>query len=298
MAVRIVKTIRYYLRQFSSYHISTYAASASFFVVTAIFPLLMLVLSIISMTRLSTEDFIDMIVLMLPDSFEPLLNEVASSLITSSATALSLSLLVTLWTAGKSMLGLLDGLNAIVDVNDTRNFILKRVICIGYMLLLILAVLVNLGLRVFGQRIHTLLSDNFPYVARLFSSLMEQRGLTLFLIFTAMFMLIYTVFPSKKLKFYMQLPGAAFTSLAWMGFSWLFSIYVNRIGQFSILYGGLTMMILAMLWLYFCMYIVFIGAVINKLCPELFWNGYLMFQRFLDLHPLPGRREKQSRISK
>ena len=294
--MKVIHTIRYYAKQFVSYHISTYAASASFFIVTAIFPLLMLILSIISMTRLSTEDFMDMIAVLLPESFEPLLNQVASNLITSSATALSLSLslLVTLWTAGKSMLGLLDGLNAIVDVNDTRNFILKRVICIGYMLLLILAVLVNLGLRVFGHRILSLLEESLPYVANLFSSVMDRRGLTLFLIFTMIFVLIFTVFPSKKLKFYMQLPGAVFTSLAWMGFSSLFSIYVNRIGRFSILYGGLTMMILAMLWLYFCMYIVFIGAVINKLYPELFWRGYVEVKRWLDIHPLPfsGSRRK------
>jgi membrane protein len=73
----------------------------------------------------------------------------------------------------------------------------------------------------------------------------------------------------------MQLPGACFTSLAWLLFSSLFSIYVGQVGQFSALYGSLTMLILAMLWLYFCMYIVFIGAVLNKIYPELFWKVFV-----------------------
>lgn len=292
--MRLYRTFYYYSKKFSSYHISTYAASASFFIITAVFPLLMLALSIVSFTPLSTQDFIEMIALMLPDSFTPLLNEITEDLLTSSATALSVSLLVTLWTAAKSMLGLLDGLNAIADVNDTRNFIFKRIICIGYMLVLIFGLLLNLALRVFGQHILVQLQHSAPRVSRIFSSVMQQRGLTLFLIFAVVFMLIYTFFPNKKLKFYMQVPGAAFTSLAWMIFSTLFSVYVNRIGQFTTLYGGLTMMILAMLWLYFCMYIVFIGAVINRCYPEIFWRAFVAVKRRGSLKKRSAKAEGDS----
>lgn len=293
--MRLYNTLRYYARKFGSYHISTYAASASFFIITAVFPLLMLTLSIVSFTPLSAEDLIEMIATILPDSFAPLLSNLTQSLLTTSATALSLSLLVTLWTAGKSMLGLLDGLNAIADVNDTRNFIFKRIVCIGYMLILILGLLFNLALRVFGHYILRQLQHSAPRLARVFSVVMDQRGLTLFLILSAVFMLIYTFFPNKKLKFYMQVPGACFTSLAWLVFSWLFSIYVNRIGQFSTLYGGLTMLILAMLWLYFCMYIVFIGAVINKIYPEIFWRAFVAVKRRRDLRKHTHLPERSSR---
>lgn len=239
----------------------------------------MLLLSIVSFTPLSTQDFLDMVAMLLPASFTPLLSQVAGDLLTTSATALSVSLIATLWTASKSMLGLLDGLNAIADVNDTRNFIFKRIICMGYMLVLIAGLLINLGLRVFGQHILSLLQRSTPRLARIFSSAMDFRGLTLFLVIALVFVLIYTFFPNKKLKFYLQIPGALFTSLAWLAFSSLFSIYVNQIGQFSTLYGGLTTLILAMLWLYFCMYIVFIGAVINKSYPELFWKWYVSAKR-------------------
>ena len=285
----VYQTLRYYARRFAEYHISTYAASASFFIITAVFPLLMLVLSIVSFTPWSTQDFIEMIALVLPDTFAPMLSEIASDLVTSSATALSLSVLATLWTAAKSMLGLLDGLNAIADVNDTRNFVFKRVLCIGYMLVLIVGLLFNLALRVFGQHIQTLLQQYFPPLAHAFSSVMQQRGLTLYLIFVLVFMLIYTAFPNRKMKFYLQIPGAAFTSAAWLVFSALFSIYVNQVSQFSAIYGSLTMLIFVMLWLYFCMYFVFIGAVLNKLYPEIFWKAYVALKRWRD-----RRRELKS----
>ena len=293
--MRAYNTFRYYTKKFSSYHISTYAASASFFIITAVFPLLMLMLSILSYTSLSTQDFLDMVVLILPNSFAPLLTQIATDLMTTSVTALSLSLVATLWTASKSMLGLLDGLNAIWDVNDTRNFVFKRIVCMGYMLILISGLVLNLGLRVFGQHILALLQHYAPGIARAFSWAMEQRGLTLFLVFAAVFMLIYTFFPNKKLKFYMQLPGAMFTSLAWMVFSSLFSIYVNQVGQFSALYGGLTMLIMAMLWLYACMYIVFIGAVINKNYPETFWKCYVASRRRHELFRAHRKKDSKKR---
>ncbi len=277
--MQLLVTARGYLERFNNYHVATYAASASFFIVTAVVPMLMLALSIVTITPWSTQEFMDMLSTLVPASFAPVLDGMAQELVLPNLTALSLSLVGLLWTSSKGMLGLLDGLNAIADVNDTRNFVLKRVICIGYMLVLILGLVVNLALRVFGQHILGLLSGNLPRVAQIFQGFMQQQGFTMFVIFTLIFMLIYTIFPNKRMKFYMQLPGGAFTSLAWMVFSNLFSVYVNRIGQFSTLYGGLTTLVLVMVWLYFCMYIVFIGAFINKFCPEIFWRIYVAARR-------------------
>ena len=276
--MKFYQTARYYAKQFGSYHISTYAASASFFIITAIFPCLMLILSIISYTSFDTQEFLDMVASLLPGSFQGLFYTVSEDILTTSVTALSVSLIVTLWTAAKSMLGLMDGLNAIADVNDTRNFIFKRIICIGYMLILIAGLLFNLALRVFGQHILSLLQYNLPRLARVFSSLMDLRGLTLYLIMALVFVLIYTFFPNKKMRFYMQIPGAMFTSLAWLVFSELFSFYVNSFSTFSTLYGSLGVIILVMLWLYFCMSIVFIGAVINRLYPSIFWRMFVVMK--------------------
>ncbi len=276
--MKLYRTLRYYAKQFGSYHISTYAASASFFIITAIFPFLMLILSVISYTSFDTKEFLDMVASLLPVSFQGLFYTVSEDILTTSVTALSVSLVVTLWTAAKSMLGLLDGLNAIADVNDTRNFVFKRIICIGYMLILIAGLLFNLGLRVFGQHILSLLQHNVPRLARIFAALMEMRGLTLYLIMALVFVLIYTFFPNKKMRFYMQIPGALFTSLAWLLFSEAFSIYVNNFSTFSTLYGSLGVLILVMLWLYFCMSIVFIGAVINRVYPSIFWRMFVVLK--------------------
>lgn len=276
--MNLIKTIRYYSKKFGSYHISTYAASASFFIITAIFPLLMLTLSILSYTPMGTDTFLSGLTRLLPDGVRDLFQYIVSDLQSSSMAALSLSAVTTLWTASKSMLGLLDGLNSISDINDTRNFVLKRVVCMLYTLVLITGLLVTLGLRVFGQSILLTLQKYLPHLAGVFSRVMDFRGLTLFFVITLIMALIYAFFPNKKMRFYMQIPGAAFTAAAWLIFSELYSLYVGNVGSFSAIYGSLGMVIIAMLWVYFCMFFFFIGAVINRIYPSIFWRTYVVMK--------------------
>ncbi len=262
-----IGTIRYYIRQFSSFHISTYAASASFFTITAIFPLLMLVLSVLSYTPLKTETFLMAVSQVIPETFRGIFNFIAQDVMQDNSVALSLSLVTTLWTASKCMLGILEGLNSIADVNDTRNFILKRGVCILYMLVLILGLVLTLGLRVFGHTIETLLIKYLPPLGRVFSLIMNFRGFALFGALAFVICMIYAFFPHKKMHFLKQIPGAVFTSAAWLGFSELYSFYVDRVIRSTSLYGSLGLIIFAMLWVYFCMWIIFIGAVINRVYP-------------------------------
>ena len=272
------RTIQYYSNKFSGYHISTYAASASFFIITAIFPLLMLTLSILSYTPLGTDTFLDGVTRLLPNSLRSLFQFITDDIQGTNAITLSLSLVVTLWTASKSMLGLLDGLNSISGINDTRNFVLKRIVCIVYMLILIAGLLVTLGLRVFGQAILNLLQTYIPHFALVFSAILKFRGLALFAVIALIIALIYAFFPNKKMRFFLQLPGAVFTSAAWILFSEVYSLYVEHFSSFSSLYGSLGMLIIAMLWLYFCMCIIFIGAVINRVYPSIFWRSYVVLK--------------------
>ena len=68
-----------------------------------------------------------------------------------------------------------------------------------------------------------------------------------------------------------QMPGAAFSSVAWLVISRIVVIYIDYFPNLSVMYGSLAGIVIAMLWLYFCMYSIFIGAVINYLLSE----GYL-----------------------
>jgi membrane protein len=79
------------------------------------------------------------------------------------------------------------------------------------------------------------------------------------LFFTALF----TWIPSVKLDWKTQITGAAFVSLAWSVFSYVFSVYVSNFAGNSI-YGNMTTIVMLMLWFYFIFYLLFMGALISK----------------------------------
>ena len=61
-----------------------------------------------------------------------------------------------------------------------------------------------------------------------------------------------------------ELPGALIAASGWVLFSYFYSFYINNMGSLMTTYGSLTAIVLCMLWLYFCMNIVFLGAELNS----------------------------------
>lgn len=90
------------------------------------------------------------------------------------------------------------------------------------------------------------------------------------MILMVFFLGIYTFVPDKKLQMRKQVPGAVFSTVGWMGFSFAFSLYFNHIGgkNYSYMYGSLAAIVLLLLWLYMCICILFLGAEINYYWEE------------------------------
>ena len=75
---------------------------------------------------------------------------------------------------------------------------------------------------------------------------------------------MYAYLPSHKEEIKTRVVGALAASAGWMAFTAAFSLYVSRADGYSRLYGSLAAVALAMLWLYFCMYIFFLGGELNE----------------------------------
>ena len=64
------------------------------------------------------------------------------------------------------------------------------------------------------------------------------------------------------------MPGALLTALGWLTFSDLFSVYVEHFQNYANIFGSVYAAALAMLWLYFCVCIIFYGAALNRYLKE------------------------------
>ena len=78
-----------------------------------------------------------------------------------------------------------------------------------------------------------------------------------------MFISIYKWMPAGKRKLRRQWYGALFTTVAWLVFSSVFSMYVGISNRYGI-YGVLGTVIVAMLWMYYCLFFLLLGGYINR----------------------------------
>ncbi len=76
-------------------------------------------------------------------------------------------------------------------------------------------------------------------------------------------MFLYNLMTSKKIPILKQLPGAIFSAVIWVIFSYVFTIYVNVSGKFGA-YGMIGTIMVAMMWIYYCFFFLLIGGYINS----------------------------------
>lgn len=250
--------------------VGIYTAQASFFIILSIFPFFLLFLNIIGMTSITSHSIINLLNTYAPDTIKPLLIQIIEELYTHvSGTAISIAAIVAIWSASKGVLSVMFGLYEISKIHQNRNYFISRFISMMYTILFVFSIIITMVLLVFGNSIFNFLISLLPFLKEISVLTLILRYLVSFLILSIFFIIIYKIANFKLTTIRKTLPGAMFSSLGWLVFSYVFSIYIDNFSNMSYMYGSLTAFIILMLWIYFCIYILFIGAEINKkLYPE------------------------------
>lgn len=254
--------------KYSKDEVTVYAAQASFFIVISFFPFIMLLLTLVRfIPGINQSDLQSILVGILPDMLDSLVFGIVDDLYTKSTGALiSITALTALWSASRGMLSIERSLNRVYEVREKRNYILSRLICAGYTVVFIITCVASLLLLVLGTTIQNFIYRTFPVVADIPRYIISFRSLLALAILIFAFVGLYTFLPGKKQPVWKQLPGAIFSTVGWMIFSALFSLYFehyNNYENYSYMYGSLAAMVLLMLWLYICICILLIGAEMN-----------------------------------
>lgn len=255
-------------RRVQKMNIPSHAANAGYFIVLAIFPMLVLVLSILRYTDLDALDLMALLSGYIPRALEEAVEKlVVQTYAYSGAAMVSVSALGALWSASRGLYGILRGLNAIYGVQEDRGWLYTRSISVFYTFAFLVVLLLSLALNVFGEYI----LQRLPVGGALWnflSGIVAFRFLLLLLIQTVLFAAMFTVLPNRRNTFRGSLPGAVLASLGWLIFLELFSLYVEHWGGYSNIYGSVYAVALGMLWLYFCLSILFYGAALNQILEE------------------------------
>lgn len=245
--------------------IPLHAAYAGYFIILAAFPALLMLLSLLRFAGLQVEMLVDLMKDFLPKALmETAEDLVYSTWVNSTGTVLGLSALTALWSASRGIFGLLRGLNAVYDVWENRGYLYTRAISVIYTFLFGIVLVLTLVLHVFGNAILGRLSMVDNPVVIFLVDLVDVRFFLLLILQSLIFTLMYMVLPNGRNGFGSSLPGGILSSMGWLVFSDLFSIYVEHFNRYSLIYGSVYALALGMLWLYCCMSILFYGGALNR----------------------------------
>lgn len=267
---KIIQWIKGILKKINEDHLGAYASQAAYFIVLSALPFCIFLLTLLSYSPLSYEDLIDILQMLSPKMANDIIRSILIQVYEQSTIAItSFTIVFVLWSAGRGILSITKGINEIYHINETRNYVHLRLISAFYTLWLAVALIVTLGLLVFGNLIYRKIIEHLPFLHNIAAVVISMRMLIIFCLLTLFFIFIYKVLPNKKTKLLHVLPGAIGCSLGWMITSVIFSIYFSLSHSFSYMYGSLAGAMMILLWLYACMYELFLGAELNNLLhPE------------------------------
>lgn len=259
----IGKTVEAYL-WVREKQISLHAAYAGYFIILAVFPALLMLLSLLRFAGLQVEVLVDMMGEILPPALmETVEGMVYSAWLHSTGTVLGLSALTALWSASRGIFGLLQGLNAVYDQGESRGYLYTRGISVIYTFLFGIVLILTLVLHVFGNAVFRWLSMVDNPVVMFLVDMVDARLFLLLMLQCLIFTLMYMVLPNGRNGFGSSLPGGILSSVGWLIFSDLFSVYVEHFNRYSLIYGSVYALALGMLWLYCCLSILFYGGALN-----------------------------------
>jgi membrane protein len=255
--VNTYKKIRSFTDKLSENSVGAYSAQAAFFVITSFFPFMLLLVNLLQFTPLNAANIQEWF---LDDTINTVTGEMLSGVIRevsagATGTLLGAAGLSAIWAASRCLLSIIQGLNKVYSCENERGWLKLRLLSVVYIVVLQLMLIVSLGVLVFGEQ----LSSRF----RLLESIVNMRWLIGLSLLVGFFVMIYTFVPNRKTRLSKELPGAVLSSIGWLAFTAIFSSYISRFSDFGAVYGSLTAAVILMLWLYFCMYILFLGAQFN-----------------------------------
>ena len=265
---RAINKLKLFMEEINISSISEQAASCAYYTILAFIPLIILILTLTKYFGIDESFFIYVLEGMIPGD---ILNEAVISIVkevqSKSVGTITISALVTLGSAGKGFFALCKGLSLAYDVEYENKFMQFRIRALLSTIIFIIAVVLSLLLLVFGNRINIFLQERFNLFSKLINLILNNK-----ILITIILTIMYRFIPKHKYRLKNQMPGAAIAAISCNVISIFYSIYVDVYTGFSLMYGSLTTIVFAMMWVYACMYTILIGAAINKLILDKNWK--------------------------
>ncbi len=244
-----------------------HAGYLAFVALVAIFPFLVLLVAIggvIGQGEVGAK-FIEILLTSLPhtaqDGLRPRIDEILSG---PPQGLLTIAILGSIWTSSSMVEGLRTILNRTYRVTTPPNYLLRRLLSIGQLLVFAFVVIIGMTLLIFmpmfiedvSRILHVQFHEDSYYWNNL---ILTISAFAMFVMVASMYYFI----PNIKQTLLAVIPGAAVTVTLWAGAASLYSFYLSHFTQVSMIYGSLGGIIATLFFFYIINLIFILGAELN-----------------------------------
>ena len=250
--------------------ITTFSAACAYYLFVSLVPMIMLLVSLLRYTPLTEAVVLQAVSDYVPDQLYTILETIVNSIYRGGGAALTVSIVLTIWSASKSMKALMRGMDSVYDAERQEDFFVFSFRACCYMVVFIVLLLISLLVMVYGGEILQLLYNILPHggaVDWLFGLTRYLRYIVVIALLALVFSFTYWRMPARSLPYRAQWTGAAFCAVSWSVFSFIFSAYVSVSNQFGA-YGVIGTVMVAMIWVYYCFYFLLLGGYINHFIAQ------------------------------
>lgn len=234
------------------------AASVAFWLLLSLPAALLTALSAVSLVgddlaselRQSALDFIERT---FADQADTLSASVDSLFDQTRPAVLSTSIAIAVFTLSRGFAGLIRALDAVYDVEETRNFIHTRVLGIGLAIGNLATVAVSTALWSYGA------STGSPFFV---------RALLGGLVLVGWAATMFHIGPNHHTPWRYDLPGAVVAAVGWAALSAGYGWYVSIVGSGNQFVGATGALLLGLTWLWAACVVFLVGGELNQLLAQ------------------------------
>jgi membrane protein len=253
-------------------HLCVFAAGLSYYFVLSLFPLLVSMASLLAYVPIPHlfEGLLSVMARLVPGDGMSLVRNIVSDVISHKHKHfLTLGLVFTIWTASSGFAAIIDGLDVVYRVRETRSVWKTRPIALGLTLLAGSLLLVAVGLMVEGTYFGIWFTGRFHLNPAILSAWRYLRwGIAIVFAVLAV-ELLYHFGPDVKQRFRDSVAGAIVAVMTWIGLSYLLGSYFRHFENLDKTYGPLGAAIGLYVWFYLSGFAILAGGEINFLLGQL-----------------------------
>ncbi|MFD2627662.1 YihY/virulence factor BrkB family protein [Oceanobacillus kapialis] len=255
-----------FMTQFKEDNVPILAAAQAYYYFLSIFPLIIVCFALIPYFNINPQEAVSFIGNILPSEIATIFRENIVNLVnTPRGGLLTVGIIGALWSSSAGINAFIKSTNEAYHVEETRNFLVVRLISLGLTLGMIVTLVIAILVPVFGDVILSFVSSIVGFSGAMEILLQVLRWAVSLLALTGFLLILYRVAPNKRIPFKYIFPGALTASILWLLISLGFSFYVSNFSNYSATYGSLGGIIVLMIWFFLTGIALMIGAVVNVL---------------------------------